>query len=74
MIEDGTYKNGQQLANALGFDQSYVGRNIRLAFLSPYIVQKIMDGNLPPQISQGLLLEAARRPLWSEQHEMLGID
>ena len=41
------YTNRHRLARHLGVSTSYLPRTIRLAYLSPFIVEKIVNGELP---------------------------
>ena len=71
LLATGVYRDKKSLADALGLSQSYLGRALRLATLSPVIVEKIMLGDLP-DISVTKLISLAT-PIWSEQHRLLGI-
>jgi len=52
----------------------YVGRGIRLAFLSPEIVEAIAEGRQPVELSAERLLKRASLPsAWTEQTRILGI-
>ena len=68
----GTYRDKKQLADALGFNGSYFGKMLRFPFLSPVIVEKIRNGELP-EVSVTKLMTLTS-PLWSEQHKELGIE
>lgn len=52
----------------------YVSRIIRLAFLAPDIVEQIVTGCQPPELTAESLLRDRRRlpPVWESQHLMLG--
>jgi len=52
----------------------YVSRIIRLAFLAPDIVEQIVKGCQPPELTaESLLKDRARLPLaWEAQHRVLG--
>ena len=54
-------------------DKRYVSRVIRLAFLAPEIVEQIVNGCQPPELTaQSLLDNADRLPLvWEAQHKVL---
>jgi DNA invertase Pin-like site-specific DNA recombinase len=53
------------------FDESYVGRIIRCAFLAPDIVEAILDGTQPPALMLSSVQPAV--PLdWAEQHRRFG--
>jgi len=65
MIESGQAESNCDLARKLRLDQSYIARTIRLASLSPRIIEAILDGPEP----DGLSLWGLRRdiPLWWEE-------
>jgi hypothetical protein len=52
----------------------YVSRVIRLAFLAPEIVEQIVNGCQPPELTaQSLLNDRTELPLaWGAQHKLLG--
>jgi len=53
----------------------YVSRIIRLAFLAPDIVEQIVNGCQPPELTaECLLRDRTQLPLeWESQHRMLGL-
>ena len=54
---------------------NYVRRLTRLAFLAPRIVESIVAGHQPPQLTAKALTERIELPLlWSEQEHAVGID
>ena len=52
----------------------YVSRIIRLAFLAPEIVDQIVNGRQPPELTaESLLKDRTQLPLeWESQHRTLG--
>jgi site-specific DNA recombinase len=52
----------------------YVSRVMRLAFLAPEIVEQIVNGCQPPELTaQSLLNDRTELPLaWKAQHKVLG--
>jgi hypothetical protein len=53
----------------------YVRRLTRLAFLSPRIVEAIVTGHQPPELTAKALTERIELPLlWSEQEHALGVN
>jgi site-specific DNA recombinase len=53
---------------------NYVRRLTRLAFLSPRIVEAIVAGHQPPELTAKALTERIQIPLlWSEQERTVGI-
>lgn len=71
LLASGTYRDKKQLADTLGFNGSYFGKMLRFPFLSPVIVEKIRNGELP-DVSVTKLMTLTS-PLWAEQHKALGI-
>lgn len=72
LIDNGEFKNVQELATSLKLDQSYVARIFRLAYLSPKIVRLFLQGRAP----SGLSLNRLRGIIpddWKEQEELFGI-
>ncbi len=72
LLASGTYRDKKQLADALGFNGSYFGKMLRFPFLSPVIVERIRNSELP-DVSVTKLMTLTS-PLWAEQHKALGID
>lgn len=72
LLASGTYRDKKQLADALGFNGSYFGKMLRFPFLSPVIVEKIRNGELP-EVSVTKLMTLTT-PLWEKQHKELGIE
>lgn len=60
------------IAREHGVTPRYVGRLLRCAFLAPEIVEAILQGQQPPQLTLARLCK--NLPLdWVEQHEALGL-
>jgi site-specific DNA recombinase len=57
-----------------GVNKRYVSRIVRLAFLAPEIVERIVNGCQPPELTaQSLLNDRTELPLaWEAQHKVLG--
>jgi hypothetical protein len=70
MLEEGRYGSIRELAAAEGVDRAYVGRALKLTLLAPEVVEAILDGRKPVNLSLG-----RPRPevgdCWIEQHERL---
>ena len=63
------------IARREGVLPNYVRRLTRLAFLAPRIVEAIVAGHQPPQLTAKALTERIELPiLWSEQERTVGID
>jgi hypothetical protein len=70
MLENGTHATIAEIAAAEKINESYVGRILRLTLLAPDIVEAILGGRQPAQVTLALLM----RPfpvLWSAQRSKL---
>lgn len=64
-----------EIAEAQGVTPRYVGHILPLAFLSPDIVDAIMIGRQPVELTAETLIKRVDLPLeWSEQRSLLGVD
>jgi hypothetical protein len=66
MLDDGVYASVSEIGDAENISKSYVSRILRLALLSPDIVEAILAGTT----EQSMVLEQLERPLpmsWAEQ-------
>jgi len=62
-----------ELAKREGLDRRSVRRQLRLGFLSPRIVEAIVEGRQPPDLTViGLTRRLDLPPLWSAQEQALG--
>lgn len=62
-----------EIARDEGLTRSYVTRVLRLAFLAPDIVEAILSGSQPPDLSAERLVRHSRLPLaWEDQRQILG--
>ena len=71
MLEAGQYATIREIATAEKINESYVGRVLRLTLLAPDIVEAIMGGRQPAEITLAVLT----RPFavgWREQSHILG--
>lgn len=63
----------RKIAEQAGVSPSYFTRILRLAYLAPDIVQAILSGAHPPDLTAAKLTAASRLPLsWPQQRELLG--
>jgi len=63
------------IAKREGVLPNYVRRLTRLAFLAPGIVEAIVAGHQPPELTAKVLTERIELPLlWNEQEHAVGID
>jgi hypothetical protein len=49
-----------------------LGKLFRLSWLSPRIIEAIIDGRQPPRVNRRVLLEADLPTCWRMQERMLG--
>ena len=68
-LESGEYPSLEDLAHAVGCDRTYVGRMLRLTSLAPDIIEAILKGDEPKDISLAKLRK--KLPMrWDEQRTM----
>ena len=73
LIDSGKFSNVHELARAIGKDDGYVSRIIRLTLLSPEIIHAIIAGTLEKDIGIEQLKQAM--PLmWDDQKKMFDIE
>jgi hypothetical protein len=73
VLESGEFATIADLAEHERIAAPYLTRTLRLAFLAPDLVEAILDGRQPSNLS----LEMLRKPLptgWSEQRQVLSSD
>ena len=70
MLYEGKFTSIEDLSAAEKINPSYVSRVLRLAFLSPKVVQAIMDGKQPAWLTMKDLLRPHPND-WSEQEKIL---
>ena len=71
MLDSGEFATIAELAEREGIAAPYLTRTMRLSYLSPDLVEAILDGRQPRQLT----LEVLRQPLpedWTEQKRALG--
>jgi len=65
LIESGEYRTVKALAEAVGLEKSYVGKQLNLTLLSPAIVEAVLQGDEPDGLSIGRIRQ--RIPVrWGE--------
>jgi site-specific DNA recombinase len=70
----GRAKSVAKIAEREGVSDRYVRRLTRLAFLTPQIVEAIVAGNQPPELTAEALAERIDLPLlWTAQEQAVGI-
>ena len=62
-----------QIAKREGRCRKQLTKLLRLSWLSPNIVEAIVDGRTPSRLNRKRLLDADLPPSWPEQEEMLGL-
>lgn len=70
MLDSGEFASISELAECEGIAPSYLTRVLRLTLLAPDIVEAILDGRQPRELT----LEQMRKPLpldWAEQKDLL---
>jgi hypothetical protein len=60
MLENGTHATIAEIAAAEKINESYVGRVLRLTLLAPDIVEAILEGRHPPQVTMAALMRHFR--------------
>lgn len=70
LLYDGTYATIEDLAAAEKINPSYVSRILRLAYLSPVVVQAILDGKHPAWLTMRHLLQPFPTD-WKQQEKKL---
>jgi hypothetical protein len=68
LLYDGTYATIEDLAAAEKINPSYISRILRLAYLSPKVVQAILDGKHPARLTMKDLLQPFPAD-WNEQED-----
>ena len=68
LLETGVYGTIDEIAKAEKINQSYVSRILRLTLLSPDIVESILDGRQPAEMTLAVLMEPFAVG-WREQVE-----
>ena len=68
MLEQGRYSTLAELAAAEKINASYVSRVLRLTLLAPVIVEAILEGRQPADMTLALLMQPFG-VLWEEQVE-----
>ncbi len=72
-IKRGSHTNINKIAREFNVEQSYFYKQLRLIYLSPFVIDALLTGELPESITIAQLINVAQEPLWAKQHEMLGI-
>jgi hypothetical protein len=70
MLETGVYGTIEELAAAEKINSSYVSRILRLTLLAPAIVEAILDGRHPTELTLAIIMKPLP-VLWNEQRKLL---
>jgi len=70
-IVRGEFQSRRSIAQCLKVDQRYAGRILQFAFLAPDIVEAILEGRQPADLTVQKLLRGLP-PNWDEQRKLLG--
>jgi len=71
LLESGRYGTIRELSGALGMDNSYVARLLRLTLLAPDIIGAILEGTEPGSLSLEKLFQLPAD--WARQRDALGM-
>lgn len=72
-LESGEAATIQDIANSEGISDRYVGRTLRLAYLAPAVLDKLLIQRMPPALSIKDLAMAAEVP-WAAQSDAVFAD
>jgi hypothetical protein len=72
-METGPPETISNLASANGVNASYFTRVLRIAYLAPDIIEAIIEGRQPPELTANKLVRVKNLPIvWADQREYLG--
>lgn len=71
LLESGKYRSIRAMANDLGICHTYMARLLRFTILAPNIIESILDGREPEDLSQTKLTGAIPAG-WERQREIWG--
>jgi len=73
LLSDGAYTKLSELAAAEGVARTDLSGQLPLAFLAPDIVDAILDGRQPTDLTANRIKQALPLPLdWAKQRQVLG--
>jgi ParB-like chromosome segregation protein Spo0J len=70
-LATGHARSLQELAKRDGISRRYIRRLVGLAFLSPQLVEAILQGRQPVELTATRLIELDLPLDWTEQHKLL---
>jgi hypothetical protein len=72
-LSDGTHASIEDMAKSENISPSFVSRILRLAYLSPTVIEAILDGKYPAQLTMKDLMEPFPME-WDAQARHFGIE
>lgn len=72
MLESGEYATIREIANAEKINETYVGRVLRLTLLAPDIIETILNGRQPAQMTLAVLMKSSPVVWWRQRTAMHG--
>jgi hypothetical protein len=72
MLENGTHATIAEIAAAEKINESYVGRVLRLTLLAPDIVEAILGGRQPTEMTLAVLMRQFPVGWWEQLADLLG--
>jgi hypothetical protein len=72
MLDEGRYASITEMAQAERLERGYLGTLLRLTLLAPTIVEALLDGRAPSDLTLQQLLDAFPA-IWTEQRRRLQI-
>lgn len=74
-LASGAMPSVTSIAKREGVSDGHIGHHLPLAFLAPHIVQAIVTGNHPPELTAETLIKRIDLPLdWATQKALLGFN
>ena len=71
MLESREYTTIREIASADKINESYVGRVLRLTLLAPEIVEAILNGRQPAEMTMAVLMRGFPVPWTTQRSELL---
>jgi hypothetical protein len=72
LLDEGRYASISEMAAAEKIERGYLGTLLRLTLLAPKVVQSLLDGRTPPDLTLTRLMEPLPK-FWWEQRALLGV-
>lgn len=71
LLDSGAYRNAAAIARAEGIHEMTVGRTLYLARLAPDVIERLLQGRAPRQLTLRWLMHHKIPDDWSEQRRVL---